>query len=316
MQKAYRKVVWSVVMLFGMTTSAFADNAPVFEVDADRYPPAFDNSAVEANPSQPMDHQLSPEVVVAPARPLTLQQRLTRMEQQINNMQHSDAMSKMESLQHEVQLLRSQVEELNHFLQQIQSQQRTMYTDLDNRLVQMASKPKEVAEAASIVPKISDTLPISGKQSEPKAAVERAPLAEKAPQLEQPNPTEEQHIYQTAYDLIKAKKYNDAILTLKKMLQKYPTGQFAANAHYWLGELYGLLNKNDQSAREFSDIVKNFPESPKVPDAELKLGLIYVAQFKWVEAKAAFKNVVSHFPGSASARLATEQLRQIKKAGH
>ena len=44
--------------------------------------------------------------------------------------------------------------------------------------------------------------------------------------------------------------------TLQKMLHKYPAGQFAANAHYWLGELYGLLNKNNQSADEFATVVK------------------------------------------------------------
>ena len=111
-------------------------------------------------------------------------------------------------------------------------------------------------------------------------------------------------------------RYNDAIAALQKMLQKYPTGQFAANAHYWLGELYGLLGKSAQSAVEFDAVVKNYPDSPKVSDAQLKLGLIYTAQFKWPEAKTTFKKVINHYPGTASARLAAEQLKQIKEAGH
>src|SRR5207237_167792 len=106
------------------------------------------------------------------------------------------------------------------------------------------------------------------------------------------------------------------IAALQKMLQKYPTGQFAANAHYWLGELYGLVNKNDQSASEFATVVKLYPDSPKVSDAQLKLGLIYVAQFKWAEAKTVFKKVVSRYPGTSTARLASEQLKQIKQSGH
>ena len=78
----------------------------------------------------------------------------------------------------------------------------------------------------------------------------------------------------------------------------------------------GLLNKNEQSAAEFSQIINNFPNSPKVSDASLKLGLIYVGEFKWTEAKNIFKKVVKLYPGTASARLATEQLKQIKQAGH
>jgi tol-pal system protein YbgF len=100
------------------------------------------------------------------------------------------------------------------------------------------------------------------------------------------------------------------------MLQKYPSGQFAANAHYWLGELYGLMGKNDQSISEFGNVVKNYPDSPKIADAQLKLGLIYAAQLKWPDARTSFKKVINHYPGTASAHLASEQLKQIKQAGH
>jgi TolA-binding protein len=48
----------------------------------------------------------------------------------------------------------------------------------------------------------------------------------------------------------------------------------------------------------------------------LKLGLILAGQFKWTDAKSTFKKVINHYPGTASARLAAEQLRQIKEAGH
>ena len=76
------------------------------------------------------------------------------------------------------------------------------------------------------------------------------------------------------------------------------------------------MGKNDESATEFSNVVSAYPNSPKVSDAQLKLGLIYAAQFKWAEAKAVFKKVISHYPKTASARLASEQLKQIKQAGH
>jgi len=44
--------------------------------------------------------------------------------------------------------------------------------------------------------------------------------------------------------------------------------------------------------------------------------LIYASQLKWPDAKTALKKVVSRYPGSPSARLASEQLKQIKQAGH
>ncbi len=51
-------------------------------------------------------------------------------------------------------------------------------------------------------------------------------------------------------------------------------------------------------------------------DAEVKLGMIYAGQFKWPEAKSTFKRVMSRYPGTTSARLAAQQLKEIKSGGH
>lgn len=312
MLKAYVKYALIVAMCFSIATPLFAEEIPVFEIEGDRYPPNFDNNSesYQNEGSQQASHANSA------TRSLTFQQRLSRIEQKMNNLQQSNSSSKIDSLQREVQALRSQIEELNHVLQQVQSQQSSMYTDLDNRLTQLKSKPVAQTNMADSQKskETAESTPSKTSSQTPTTSSSVTPTATN--KLNQPNPAEEQHIYQTAYDLIKSKKYNEAILTLQKMLQKYPSGQFAANAHFWLGELYGLLNKNDQSAEEFATVVKNYPESPKVADAQLKLGLIYMAQFRWNDAKAAFKKVVTIAPGTATSRLATEQLRQIKKAGH
>jgi len=307
-----------VVALLGMTFSVFAEDAPVYDVD--NFPPQFDGEPV-ANAPPPA---VKPEESYVPTQTLTQEQRLLRLEQQIKNLTHSDSTAKTETMQAEIQSLRGQVEELSHQLQQTQNQQRIMYTDLDRRLSQSVTQkkaPQALADNDEDVKKSSIAADSTMKEAQqtPVASTKKASSALVAPVKvttghEQPNVAEEQQIYQTAYDLIKAKKYNDAVNTLQKMLQKYPSGQFAANAHYWLGELYGLLNKNDQSVDEFATVVKNYPDSPKVADAQLKLGLIYAAQFKWPDAKTAFKKVVSHYPGTASARLASEQLKQLKQA--
>jgi tol-pal system protein YbgF len=100
------------------------------------------------------------------------------------------------------------------------------------------------------------------------------------------------------------------------MLKKYPSGQFASNAHYWLGELYGLMGKNDNALSEFDTVLNTYPDSPRISDAQLKVGLIYASQSNWSGAKSAFKKVINRYPGTASARLAAEHLKQIKQAGN
>ncbi len=267
----------------------------------------------------------SPQPSVAPPAPTmsssASDQRVRRLEEQVKTLQTDSAASRVGALQQEVQTLRGQLDELTHQLQQAQSQQKTMYSDLDKRLsmnkeAAPESAPAAVAttpQAATPAKTVAAAAPAPAKTTRVLAALKPAAAAASN---QQPDVAEEQKIYQTAYNLIKAKKYTEAVDALQAMLKKYPTGQFASNAHYWLGELYGLLGKNEQALTEFTTVVKSYTSSPRVSDAQFKIGLIYAAQVKWSEAKSAFKKVINEYPGSGSAKLAALQLKQIKEAGH
>lgn len=310
MNTTTKKLFLTAIFICISAVSFAETEAPVF--DADNLPP-FDGQQ-PADASQPSSNAALP-----------LRQQVARLEQQLDSLKQSGSGNRVEELQKEVQTLRGQVEELTHALQQAQTQQRSMYSDLDSRLTkQMTPKqatPKNTNQDNTsdkpVQPAKSDALSeIKNDKKSKTLLAAKDPVAEPVSKNNQPDVAEEQQIYQTAYNYIKAKKYDDAVTTLRSMLQKYPSGQFAANAHYWLGELYGLMNKNDQSAAEFGIVVKDYANSPKVSDAQLKLGLIYAAQFKWADAKGAFKTVINQYPGTTSARIATEQLKQIKQAGY
>ena len=326
-------------MCISIAAPAFAE-APVYDADAmpqdqsygpppdqAQYQPAVPPLGQEEGgggfvPMQPQSSVTvsSPALAEAPApaSSLSLEQRLQRLEQQAAAAQPGDTNTRVESLQNQVQSLRGQIEQLTHQLELVQAQQKNQYSDLDSRITQ-ASAAKSSGRV-SVAPALStDAAPPAVKIANKTTVKSRAEIVNSfaaKPTGSQPNMAEEQQIYQSAYNLIKAKKYSEAVSTLQSMLKKYPSGQFASNAHYWLGELYGLLGKSDQALTEFAAVVKTYPDSPRVSDAQLKVGLIYASELKWPDAKAALKQVISHYPGSPSARLASEQLKQIKQAGH
>jgi tol-pal system protein YbgF len=306
-----------ILALLSMSLPLFAESAPVY--DADNMQQQFDNSGELDDQSPPpslpsQEGAYVPQQQMAPSsNSLTLEQRTRRLEQQLANMQGSESNAKVDSLQTQIQTLRGQVEQLTHDLQQMQTQQKSMYSDLDKRLNQQPPLDSGLSNDANN--KIA-AKPASKNAPAAVGVTSTTPSDAAKATVNQPNVAEEQQIYQTAYNLIKAKKYNDAVDALQKMLQKYPSGQFAANAHYWLGELYGVLGKTDQALSEFNQVVKDYANSPRVSDAQLKVGLILASQSKWSEAKQAFKKVINRYPGSASARLASDQLKQIKQAGH
>jgi len=330
------RLIATMVLFTGLSAVAFAESAPVYDVD--NMPQQFEsNSDTSADmpsdngqdlppppsPDQestfaPLTSQTSPSSNASRTQDisrLTPDQRLHRLEQQINNMQNNDAAQRMDSLQNQVQLLRGQVEQLTHQLQLVQNQQKTVALQ-----VAKAGKTPDISDVSK---KANDDAPDTNPADVATVDKEKADAAKQAKidandksTGNQPNVAEEQQIYQTAYNLIKAKKYDDAVNTLKNMLKKYPSGQFASNAHYWLGELYGLMGKNDQALTEFNTIINSYQSSPRLSDAQLKIGLIFASQSKWSDAKAAFKKVINHYPGTASARLAAEHLKQIRQAGN
>lgn len=341
-----------MLMSMMIATLVHAESAPVY--DADSMPAQFDDAVVPQQQSRtqgqqadsldlledeqafvPMESMQSKRSAVRPAAGspnMDSEQRPKREKSRIDANPEQ-----VESLQQEVQTLRNQVEQLSHQLQQVEQQQKSQYSDLDKRLTQTPSNEKTaVDKSAKSKTKDSEELASNTKsditvatenkteakssavtkQNEKKLATKTEETVTESKVLAQPNVAEEQQIYQTAYTLIKAKKYNEAIDTLQNMLKKYPMGQFASNAYYWLGELYGLLDKKDQALSAFNTVVKSYPESPRVIDAQLKVGILYASQFKWSEAKLAFKKIVNKYPGTGPSRIAAEQLKQIKTAGH
>lgn len=315
------KLTRALIATLIIAMPVYAEQAPVYE--ADNYPP-FDSvapNAVEASP-EPMPTQRT--YTSPPSN--NLNQRVARLEQQMQILLTSGNTVKVQVLQSEVQALRGQVEELTHKIQLLQTQQRTQYSDLDKRMAEKPSGSISSTQSPAITSNEDDNVdmtsakPVTSTKVSPSGALTTTTsVTTVKPTVKsgsQPNSDEEQQIYQTAYNLIKAKKYNEAVKTLQSMLQKYPSGQFASNAHYWLGELYGLMGKNNEALTEFDTVVKNYSDSPRVADAQLKVGMLYVLQSKWPEAKVAFKKVTSRYPGTAPARLAAEQLKQLKEAGH
>jgi len=58
-------------------------------------------------------------------------------------------------------------------------------------------------------------------------------------------------------------------------------------------------------------VLKKWPDSPKAPDAMLKLGYTQFAQKQFPAARATLDEVTRKYPGTDSAKLAAERLRRM-----
>lgn len=215
---------------------------------------------------------------------------LERMVQSRTQMQHR-IQEQLDELQGEVDSLRGAVEENTNQLQRVLERQRELYLEIDKRV--------EAVKQA--------TASLNSSVSQPAGVV-----ATPVPQTPSANPQDEAAAYEEAVNLIlKTREFDKAILAFESFLTRFPDSQYVPNAHYWWGQL--LFNKQNWSeAQRHFDIVSNqFSDSPKRPDALVKLGVIAERTGNKAQARAYYEEVVSGYPNSSARKLAESKLNSL-----
>jgi tol-pal system protein YbgF len=269
------KIKFVILGISFFATSYVYANAPVVDLSQSQNSPVATSeisqplvNVTESGPPESLNN-------------LPLNDRVIRLEQQVNNFAQMNMPSRVDQLQQQVQQLQGQLETQSHELQQIEAQQKNFYQDLDQRLAQMKSGTPASPQNSTVTNKTPNIVPTQNDQAE----------------------------YQAAFSLLQNKKYDEAITAMQNYLTHYPNGQYAANAHYWLGEIYSLQNKSNLASQEFQTIINKYPNDQKVPDAMLKLAFISDAAGQHAEAKQQLKKIVKQYPGTPAAQLASMKLK-------
>lgn len=116
--------------------------------------------------------------------------------------------------------------------------------------------------------------------------------------------------YETAYATFRNGAYDQAIAQFQTLQAAYPSGAYADNALYWMGEAY--LKKGDKATamQMFDNVVRNYPKGGKVPDSLLKLGMTQLSLKKTTNAKEYFDYLITNYPGTPAAGLAITKKAQ------
>ena len=160
----------------------------------------------------------------------------------------TDSYSQLQMLREEVMQLRGLVEQLSFEVQQLKQRQMDDYMDLDRRL-------SSAAAANGPTPPVPTAAPTNGGSES--------------------GSSDEVQSYSDAYNLLKEGKIDNAVMAFKQHINDYPAGNYTANCHYWLGEVYLLKRNLEQARQSFTIVVEDHPDHRKVTDATFKLGTVY-----------------------------------------
>lgn len=226
---------------------------------------------------------------------------------------NASLLNQVKTLQQEVQELRGQLEMQTHDIKLLQEQLLTYYKDLDARLrnTPSSASSKAIPITTPPVPSPAPTVSTSITPSTTTHPTNVIPVADNS--LHDSNPAEEQIRYLAAFDLIKTKRFNDAIKAMQSFVNDYPKGGYTANAQYWLGELYMTQKDYPQAITHFEIVLQQFPSSSKSAPSLLKIGYAFAASGKKQDAIVRLKQVVKHYPDTNTARLAEKKLKSLDR---
>ncbi|MEZ5573375.1 MAG: tol-pal system protein YbgF [Halioglobus sp.] len=193
--------------------------------------------------------------------------------------------------------LNGKVEEQAYELGTLKEQSLQRYMDLDKRLGGSSASPAVTngpAAMNSAVAPGTDAIDAAAPLAAPAVRNTSTPAAEQAGEAE---------TYRAAYALVETRQFAQAIPAFQKFLQKYPDGAYAANAHYWLGELYLVVSPPDlEAARQsFALLLSQYPDNSKAPDALYKLGKVQFMKGNREKAKEYLDLVITQYDGTNNA---------------
>jgi tol-pal system protein YbgF len=244
------------------------------------------------------------------AQRASLAERVAALEQHAaGNQGNVELVNQITQLRSEVQAQRAQIEELQHQLDEMQKRNRSQYIDLDSRLGRLEGGGAAAGPSASAAsaPALPAAPPAASAPAEVPPAVYGDPGAIA-------KGMDERGAYDNAFAALRDGQYDESARRFQAFLQQFPSGTYAPNALYWLGESYYVTQNYPLAQQQFQALLDRYPTHDKAPGALLKVGLSQYSQRQLDAAQATLQQVVDRYPGTDAARTAQDRLRAIQLA--
>jgi tol-pal system protein YbgF len=215
-------------------------------------------------------------------------------------------LQRMDTLEREVRQLRGEQEVLQYKLQQAEDRAQKRSADTNTRLQRLEGVSGAAPSATGEFPQSA-----AGAPSQPGGASFPTARPPGQPVVAGPPLAGEQAAYDQAFGRLREGAFSEAVDGFQGFLERYPNGELAPNAQYWLGEAHYVNRDFEQARAAFEEVIERYPSSGKVADALLKLGFTLQELGETAAARSTLQDVVKTYPDSPVSRLAERRLQEM-----
>ncbi len=182
---------------------------------------------------------------------------------------------------------------------------RSVQTNVAELVRHMNDLDAKIADISSAVRTLNNPTP-----APPKPDVPGVNTAQQAPEGPPPGWSAEL-AYTTAYRDFQNKKDDLAFEELAQYVKYAPQSENAANAQYYIGQIYYRGEQWDDAAKAFDLVLEKFPANSKTLEAHYMKACALMKAKKNTAAGAEFKSFIAKYPDSPRAKDAHVHLQEL-----
>lgn len=92
------------------------------------------------------------------------------------------------------------------------------------------------------------------------------------------------------------KRYDDAIVTYRRITRDHPDSPIAPEAQFATGRSYESKGEFDKACEEYVKLAYKYPESAQLPEAMIRIGLYYFEKKDYQTAISVFQRYIERYP--------------------
>jgi tol-pal system protein YbgF len=227
----------------------------------------------------------------------------------------TDFLLRLESIQSEVRILSTGIEEYKDYLKKPSKEIGRVKEDVEVRLRILEERRKDLEERNRTqeekIRELEDRLKgVEGKMKQ--VELEKSSRTKEALSEPKDRSAGVGDLYKDAYETYQKGDLEGSRKKFETFLKQYPNTELSGNAQFWIGETYYQKKDFEKAILEYEKAITKYPESGKIPAALFKQAIAFMELGDRTNAKNLLKKVIERYPQSEQAEMAKKKLETIK----